>query len=106
MAEAELPMKTVNCLISNILIVKGKLILTMNRTYWKFGESNINTLTLGVSYRNIAIPLMFKMLDKRGNSNTAECITLIQDFINWFGADRIDCLLADREFFGDQWLEF
>lgn len=104
MAEAELPMKIISSLIFNILPVKGKLILTMDRTNWKFGESNINILMLGVSYRNVAIPLMFKMLNKRGNSNTAERIALIQDFMDWFGADRIDCLLADREFVGDQWL--
>src|SRR5690606_6549042 len=79
------------------------LILTMDRTNWKFGESNINILMLGVSYRNVAIPLMFKMLNKRGNSNTAERIALIQDFMDWFGADRIDCLLADEEFVGAQW---
>lgn len=106
MAEAELPMKVVSLLIFSILPVKGKLILVMDRTNWKFGESNINILMLDVSYRNVAIPLMFKMLDKRGDSNTAERIALIQDFINWSGADRIDCLLADREFVGDKWLEF
>ena len=45
---------------------------------------------------------MFKMLDKRGNSNTSERIALVQDFIDHFGKDRIDCLLADREFVGDR----
>lgn len=106
MAEAELPMKIISTLIFNILPIKGKLILVMDRTNWKFGESNINILMLGISYRNIAIPLMFRMLDKRGNSNTKERIGLIQDFIDWFGRDCIDCLLADREFVGERWLGF
>ena len=106
MAECELPMKTISLFIFSILPIKGKLTLAMDRTNWKFGECNINILLLGVSYRNVAIPLMFKMLDKRGNSNTAERIALMQDFIDWFGHDRIDCLLADREFVGDKWLEF
>ena len=61
---------------------------------------------LGISYKNIAFPLMFKMLDKRGNSNTAERIALINDFISWFGSDCIDCLLADREFVGKEWIAF
>lgn len=39
---------------------------------------------LGVSYRNVAIPLMFKMLDKRSNSHIAERIALMQDFKDWF----------------------
>lgn len=67
MAEAELPMKLASSLIFNMLPIKGKLILVMDRTNWKFGNSNINILMLGVAYRAIAIPLLFKMLDKRGN---------------------------------------
>jgi len=61
---------------------------------------------LGVAYKNVAFPLCFRMLDKRGNSNTGERIALIRDFIAWFGRDRIDCLLADREFVGEEWLGF
>lgn len=61
---------------------------------------------LGVSYKNIAFPILFKMMDKRGNSNTAERIDLIQKFIHWFGKDCIDCLLADREFVGQDWFNY
>jgi len=32
------------------------------------------TLMLCVSYKNVAFPLMFVMLDKQGNSNTVERI--------------------------------
>ncbi|WP_051960122.1 IS4 family transposase [Sphingobacterium sp. ML3W] len=106
MAEAELPMKLISSLIFSMLPVKGKLILVMDRTNWKFGSSNINILMLGVIYKGVAIPLLFKMLDKRGNSNTQERIDLMQNFIDWFGLDQIDCLLADREFVGDLWLNF
>lgn len=105
-AEAELPMKLISRLIFSILPNNKSLILVMDRTNWKFGRHNINILMLGVSYKNVAIPLMFKMLDKRGNSNTAERIRLMEDFIDWFGKDRIDCLLADREFIGERWLGF
>ena len=30
----------------------------------------------------------------------------MKEFIGWFGKERIDCLLADREFVGEQWLGF
>lgn len=105
-ATAELPMKLIATLIFKLLPHKGPLILVMDRTNWKFGEKNINILMLGISYKNVAIPLMFSMLDKRGNSNTNERIGLIRNFIDWFGEDRIDCLLADREFVGEDWLGF
>jgi hypothetical protein len=106
MALADLSMLWVAKLIFSLLPEKEALVLSMDRTNWKFGNKNINILMLGVSYKNVAFPIMFKMLDKRGNSNTGERIELVQDFIDCFGKDCIDCLLADREFVGEKWLHF
>ena len=105
-SQVDLPMGWIARFIFGLLPEKESLVLVMDRTNWKFGESNINILMLGVSYKNVAFPLMFKMLDKRGNSNTQERIELVQNFIEWFGKNRIDCLLADREFVGQDWLNF
>ncbi|HZW78527.1 MAG TPA: hypothetical protein VFF21_09515 [Flavobacteriaceae bacterium] len=84
-ATVELPMEWIARLIFSLLPHKNSLVLVMHRTNWKLGEKNINILMLGVSYKNVAFPLMFKMLDKRGNSHTAERISLMKDFIKWFG---------------------
>jgi hypothetical protein len=46
------------------------------------------------------------MLDKRGNSNSGEWITLIERFIRLFGKERIECLVADREFVGEKWIAY
>jgi hypothetical protein len=93
-------------IIFSLLPEKNNLVLILDRTNWQFGDKNINILMLGVSYKNVAFPLMFRMLDKRGNSNTQERIALVEDFISYFGKDVIDCLLADREFIGEDWLNF
>ena len=106
MRDFDFPMKVVSILIFNILPFKENLVLVLDRTNWKFGEHNINIFMLGISYKNVAFPLMFKMLDKRGNSDTEERINLIKKYIEWFGKQSIDCLLADREFVGGKWLEF
>lgn len=106
MRDFDFPMKVVSMLIFNILPFKDNLVLVLDRTNWKFGEHNINILMLGVSYKNVAFPLMFKMLDKKGNSDTEERIDLLRKYIQWFGKLSIDCLLADREFVGGKWLEF
>ena len=106
MAFADLSAIWVAKLIFSLLPLKKDLVLSIDRTNWKFGTKNINILMLGISYKNIAFPLLFKMLDKRGNSNTNERIALVQSFIDCFGKDCIDCLLADREFIGEQWLKF
>lgn len=106
MADFDLPMKMISSFIFGLLPERKNLVLVLDRTNWKFGSSNINILMLGVCYKNMAIPLMFKMLDKRGNSDTWERIALMKNFIRWFGKDSIDCLLADREFIGKGWLDF
>ena len=106
MAEFNFHTRIISSLIFSLLPKKTGLVLVLDRTNWKFGTKNINILMLGVSYKNIAFPLMFKMLDKRGNSDTKERIELIEQYIDWFGIDSIDCLLADREFVGEKWLEF
>ena len=93
MKEFDFPMKTVSTLIFNLLPFKDELVLVLDRTNWKFGSKDINILMLGVSYKNVAFPLMFKMLDKRGNSDTEERIDLIKKYIGWFGKQSINCLL-------------
>jgi hypothetical protein len=78
----------------------------MDRTNWKFGQTNINVLTLAIVYQGVAFPILFTMLDKRGNSHTQERVTLIEKYIRLFGKDTIDCLLADREFVGEHWIKY
>jgi len=93
-------------LIFGLLPQKENLKLSIDRTNWKFGQTNINIFMLGISYKGVAFPLLFKMLDKQGNSNCKERIALVDRFIRLFGTNCIDCLMADREFVGDEWIKF
>ncbi|RTY78241.1 hypothetical protein EKL97_14450 [Flavobacterium sp. LS1P28] len=76
MKEFYFRMKIVSSLIFILLSAKSDLVLVLDRTNWKFGTKNSNILMLGVSYKNVAFPLMFKMLDKRRNSDTLGRIDL------------------------------
>ena len=78
-------MELVSKLIYKILPEASKRVLVLDRTNWKFGKTNINILMPGVSYKNVAFPLISKMLEKRGNSNTDERIGLVCKYIAWFG---------------------
>ena len=93
-------------LIFSLLPEQKKVKLTIDRTNWKFGRIDINIFMLGVVYQGVAFPLLFTMLKKRGNSNCAERIGLINRFIALFGKDCIDCLVADREFVGEKWIDY
>jgi hypothetical protein len=80
--------------------------IAIDRTNWKFGKKDINVFVLSICHRGIGIPLIWKTLDKRANTNTADRIELLKRFINLFGAKKITTLLADREFIGKEWIQF
>ena len=80
--------------------------LAMDRTNWKFGETNINVLALIIIYDGLSFPILFLMLNKRGNSNTDERIALVERYIRLFGKASIIDLLGDREFVGQDWIGY
>ena len=93
-------------LILKLIPVKGPYDLAMDRTNWKYSDTNINILTLGVIYDGMAFPAVYAMMDKRGNSNTQERIDLVNRFKRIAGEDSIAHLMADREFVGNEWLGY
>jgi len=93
-------------LVFNLLPAKPPYRLSMDRTNWKFGSKNINILVLAITYKGIAFPLLFKVEPKAGNSSTQQRINIINNYIKLFGLETIDCLLADREFIGEQWIGY
>jgi hypothetical protein len=63
-------MKLISKFIFSILPQKNALILVLDYTNWKFGEKNINILMLSIAYKNVAILLIFKMLNIRKTYST------------------------------------
>jgi hypothetical protein len=57
-------------------------------------------------HQGIAFPIFWSFLPKKGNANTKERIELLNRFIAPFGTLKIDCLLADREFIGEEWFGY
>ncbi len=86
-----------------------KTVLAIDRTDWKFGRHHINVLMIGIAYRGTAIPLVWKLLGKAGNSSQEERIGLIRGLL-WFLTDEqktdIQAVTADREFVGHLWLRY
>jgi hypothetical protein len=84
----------------------GPWYLTLDRTNWKFGKKDLNFLILAIAHEGLALPILWTVLDKPGNSDTEERIALMQRFLKLFGASRIRALLADREFGGEEWVQW
>lgn len=83
-----------------------KLTLALDRTNWQYGDKDINLLVLSVIVNGCGIPLYWIELDSRGNSDTNERKEVFKKLIYLVGADRIDYLLADREFIGEEWFDY
>jgi len=80
--------------------------LSLDRTNWKWGKADINILMLSVVCGTIAIPLVWTLLPKQGNSNFRERIEIVGKFIRIFGVHRISELVADREFGSEAWFKW
>jgi len=98
-----------NDLIAKIIFAllpeKPPYSLSMDRTNWKFGKIDINILVISVCYQGVGIPILWKMLPKRGNSNYEERIQILNKYIQLFGKQSINGIMADREFIGHKWFE-
>jgi len=91
-------------IVFSLLPHTAPLRLSLDRTNWKFGKTDINILAISVCYCGVGIPLLWTMLPKTGNSNQQERIDLIERYISLFGIHSIESILADREFIGDNWI--
>lgn len=88
-----------------LLPEKSKLVLTLDRTTWELGSVCINILMLGVAYKGLAFPLLWVLLDKKGNSDTRERLALVDKLLTLVDAEAIEAIVADREFTGKDWFK-
>jgi hypothetical protein len=104
-AEFSICEDTIARLLFSLLPEKPPYRLCLDRTNWKFGKANINILMLSVAYKGISFPIMWKLMPKKGNSNSLERIDLMNRYFSLFGTSSVASLMADREFIGEQWFD-
>lgn len=101
--------KTIMAKLMSSFLPKKRWVLSMDRTNWKFGKVHINILMLSVAYKGVAIPIVWYLLSKKskqGNSGYRDRIRVMKKFIDIFGVDKIEVLVADREFVGEIWFKW
>jgi hypothetical protein len=106
MADYKLDKDLIARLIFALLPHEPPYSIAIDRTNWKFGQTNINILVLAIVYKGVAFPILFKLMPKRGNSHTAERIQIVNHYIRLFGKETILYLVADREFVGEHWIDY
>ncbi len=73
---------------------------------WSFGQTRKNIFILGVVHLGVAYPLVWMMLEKKGNSHSDERMDLQGKFRATKPDAEIAYLCGDREFIGKEWLSY
>lgn len=102
----DLPFAALAHFIVQLLGVKRDWTVAIDRTNWKFGQTEINLLMLALVHQGMAYPLIWFSLKKAGNSNTDERVLLLELFLSLFAKAQVAALVADREFIGKDWLNW
>lgn len=83
------------------------VLLSIDRTEWDFGKTQVNILCAVVSIGKMAVPIYYEMLENNsGNSNSDDRIDLFKSLIELIGKERIELVVMDREFIGHKWLSW
>ena len=93
-------------IIFNLIKKENKIMIAIDRTNWKFGKKDINFLVATLVLDGISIPIVWELLESQGNSNTAERQALIQQVLQIIPKENIECIVADREFIGEEWFKY
>ena len=107
LASFSFPLDRLSRFVWDHFIGQAPIVLAIDRTNWKLGRSNINILMLSICREGFAVPLMWKVLgNKRGNSSQKERIELMKRFLKVISPDQQIHLVADREFLGEEWINW
>jgi len=92
--------------VLKLLSIPTPFVISIDRTDWYLGEKPLNILMLSVVYEGLAFPLLWVVLEKKGCSDTAERIALLEQYEQLFGKDSLQFVTADREFIGTTWFAY
>ena len=102
----ELDYSAIAKIVVALMEIPQPWVLSTDRTEWSFGKTRFNILMLGVVHDGVAYPLLWEMLDKKGNSNSDERMDLLDRFQEIFPHAEVAYICGDREFVGREWLTY
>ena len=91
------------------LAPKTGYLLALDRTNWSVGKKNVNLLVISVIIDKVGYPIYWVQLPKltkQGNSCSADRIKAMKAVLKFIKPSEIHALLCDREFIGEQWLQW
>ncbi len=70
----------------------------MGLTSWELGLRVYNILAIGICFDGISLPIYFTIYQKRGSTNWIEQMEFMEHVLDIIPVQKIECLVADREF--------
>lgn len=101
-----MPFAEIAYLVLRLLDISGPFVLSIDRTDWYLGGTPLNILMLSVVWQEVAFPLEWTVLEKKGCSDTTQRIELLGKYVRLFGAHPLAFVTADREFVGRDWFRY
>jgi hypothetical protein len=86
--------------------VSKNIVLSIDRTNWKLGSSELNILMISIIVNGMGIPLCWSVLGRAGNSAYQDRINLLSQVIKIIPANKIQAIVGDREFIGKEWFNW
>jgi hypothetical protein len=93
-------------IVVNWMKIPQPWVLSLDRTTGKVGKTWHNMLVLGMVQEGMAYPILWEMLEKKGNSDQAERMDLLNRFTRLFPKAEVSYIAGDREFVGQAWTRY
>jgi Transposase DDE domain len=94
----ELPYAAVALALLRQSGVPPPFVVTLDRTEWQLGSTWLNVMVVGVAHEGVALPVIWRVLPKKGCASTVEKVEIVARFVRLCGAGSVEFLAADREF--------
>lgn len=91
----ELDYTVIAKVVVTLMDIPQPWVLSTDRTEWSFGQKRFNLLFLGIVHDGVAYPVVWEMLEKKGNSNSDERMDLLDRFYSIFPDARVAYLTGD-----------
>ena len=105
-AEFNLDLSCCARFVLSLVPAQRRLVLAYDRTEWKCGSKWVNVHLIGVVVGSVVYPLVWQVTPANGSSNNAQRFELVDKLLRVLAPERIEALVADREFYGGRWFEY
>ena len=105
-AQTKLSQRATSHVVLHLLPQRTTYLIAIDRTEWHFGRTPINFLVASLVHEGTSFPLVWIVLGKAGSSHATEQRAILRKLFLVLTPERIEAVLADREFIASPFLAY